>query len=150
MSNPNTQISPNRRRRGKTGIKGTTLLIFDLTTFGQSFAAAGDKDKQREDSDLRKEGKRKWEINIKGGIVRKHKKAEVLPLSSAAIRRLFRRRSKKPAGKTRKTKGGFENEEALKFWLSGENKGREEEDVLVKGGPGLRVFVGGEAVFGVL
>ena len=59
MANPNTQISLNRRRRGKTGIKGTTLLIFDLTTFGQSFAAAGDKDKQREDSDLRKEGKRK-------------------------------------------------------------------------------------------
>ena len=59
VQNPNSQISPYRRTMDKNGINKTTLLIFDLTTFGQSFAAAGDKDKQREDSDLRKEGKRK-------------------------------------------------------------------------------------------
>ena len=41
MSNPNTQISPNRRSRGKTGINGTTLLIFDLPLLRRSFAVAG-------------------------------------------------------------------------------------------------------------
>ena len=43
IQNPNSQISPNRRKMDKNGINKTTLLIFDLILVRRSFTIVGNR-----------------------------------------------------------------------------------------------------------